>query len=55
MWARLEDTVVVELINFDPTGKFHSSLVWKECDDTVKQGWKYVVGHFEELKDQVLE
>lgn len=48
MWARLENSEVVELINFDPAGKFHLSLIWKECNDTVKQGWKYVDGKFEE-------
>lgn len=55
MWARLESNEVVELIDFDPAGKFHSSLIWKKCDDTVKQGWKYVDGHFEQSKKEMAE
>lgn len=55
MWARLENNEVVELIRFDPAGKFHPSLIWKECDIAVKQGWKYVDGHFEKPEKEVAE
>lgn len=55
MWARIENNEVVELINFDPTGKFHPSLIWKECNDMVKQGWKYVDGKFEKLEKEIAE
>ena len=30
MWARvIEDNTVVEIINFDPAGHFHESLIWR--------------------------
>lgn len=41
MWARIENNKVKEVINFDPTDKFHPSLVWVGCPDGVKEGHTY--------------
>lgn len=38
MWARLENDKVVEIIDFDPKGKFHPSLVFASCKATTKVG-----------------
>jgi hypothetical protein len=35
MWARLEDNIVREVIDFDPDGIFHESLVWVACTNEV--------------------
>lgn len=31
MWARIENNIVMEIIDFDPTDRFHSSIVWIPC------------------------
>lgn len=41
MWARLENNIVRELINFNPEGKYHPSLIWMECDESVATGMVY--------------
>lgn len=41
MWARIEGNKVREVINFDPTDRFHPSLVWVECPVEVKEGYTY--------------
>lgn len=47
MWARLnEDGVVAEIINFDPSGKFHPSIQFVECGDDVIIGDQYSDGVF---------
>ena len=34
-WARKDDNNnIVELIDFDPTGKFHPDIVWHEVADS---------------------
>lgn len=39
-WVRLNNSDVVEVIDFNPVGKFHPSIVWTECDNNnVDQGW----------------
>lgn len=43
-WARLENNTVVEIITFDPDGRFHPSLFWLPCEPEVKPGWQYVEG-----------
>ena len=34
-WARLEGNYVAEVINIDPTGRFHESLKWEKIPDYV--------------------
>ena len=38
MYARIEENVVCEVINSNPTGKYHTSLIFVECASTVKVG-----------------
>lgn len=34
-WARKDlDNHIVEIIDFDPTGKFHADIIWHEVDDS---------------------
>jgi len=40
-WARIQDGVAREIINFDPLGRFHPSLTWVKCDETVKERMLY--------------
>lgn len=40
-WARIEDGKVMETTDLDPTGRFHPSLVWVSCDDSVDQHYTY--------------
>lgn len=52
MWARIEGEKVVELASEDPSGRFHPSLEWVECDDNVKIGYIFDGGKFAEpIKD----
>ncbi len=37
-YARIENEVVLEVINFDPTGKYHESIVWYEVPEDVVPG-----------------
>ncbi|MCK6815584.1 hypothetical protein [Enterobacter kobei] len=46
MWARIENTAVMEVTDIDPTGRFHPSLVWVECPADIQQGYSYVDGEF---------
>jgi len=39
MYARIKDNRAIEIIDFDPKGKFHESLKWQEVPDNVEQGW----------------
>jgi len=41
MWAQIENGIVAEITDIDPTGRFHPFLKWVECNFSVKQGWKY--------------
>ena len=39
-WCRVDnDNFVIEVIQTDPTGIFHESLVWYPCPDGTQQGW----------------
>jgi hypothetical protein len=38
MWARIESGTVRELIDFDPAGRFHASLVFVPCPEGTEQG-----------------
>jgi hypothetical protein len=40
-WARIEDSEVREVIDFDPEGRFDPALVWVECGDDVGCYWVY--------------
>ena len=40
-YARVEDGVVREVIDFDPAGLFHHSLVWVLCNTGTAQGDLY--------------
>lgn len=46
MWARIENNIVREVIDFDPEGKFHPSLIWVECSNDIKEGSSFVDGVF---------
>lgn len=35
-WARKnEDGKIIEIIDFDPSGKFHESIIWEQVADSV--------------------
>lgn len=38
MWARIENEEIKEIIDFDPAGKFHPSIVWEEITANEKVG-----------------
>lgn len=44
MWARIENGLVVEITDIDPSGRFHSSITWTSCPPDVKAGMLYT-GH----------
>jgi hypothetical protein len=46
MWARIDTGIAREIIDFDPAGKFHTSIVWVICDDSVESGYLYSDGQF---------
>ncbi|EFH4097909.1 hypothetical protein AAG784_002811 [Escherichia coli] len=46
MWARIENDMVVEITDIDPEGRFHPSLIWKECPADTQQGDLYIDGEF---------
>jgi hypothetical protein len=48
MWARLEDNIVKEVINFDPADKFTGNLTWVECDGATKEFMVFENGSFRE-------
>lgn len=45
-WARVDNEEVKEVISVNPTGKYHSSLVFISCSDSVQPGWTYTNGTF---------
>lgn len=47
-WARIENDRVMETTDIDPSGRFHPSLVWVQCDDNIDQHYTYVDGVFTE-------
>lgn len=47
-WARIEDGAVAETTIIDPSGRFHTSLVWVPCADSVVVGMAYANGTFGE-------
>lgn len=46
MWALVVDTLVYEVTDLDPLGRFHPSLQWYPCDNEVEVGWRYMEGAF---------
>jgi hypothetical protein len=48
MWARVENGIVRELIDFDPKGCFTDEIMaqFVECPDGTEQGWNYLNGTF---------
>jgi hypothetical protein len=38
MWARIENNAVAEIVDFDPSGKFHPDLVWTAIPAGVSVG-----------------
>ncbi|MDR3542899.1 MAG: hypothetical protein P4L69_18335 [Desulfosporosinus sp.] len=57
MWARVENGVVIEIINFDPTGCFTDEIVTQFilCPAGTHQGWLYANGTFTALTPPVAE
>lgn len=45
-YARIENNTVLEIIDFDPTGKFHPMLLWVPCSDDTKEHDTYNDGVF---------
>lgn len=52
-WARVDinpenrsQTVVIELTDIAPSGRFHPSLIWVECPEDTQQGYIYENGLF---------
>ncbi|CEE93300.1 Phage domain protein (modular protein) [Xenorhabdus nematophila str. Anatoliense] len=45
-WARLEDDIVMELTDIDPTGRFHPLLIWVGCPAETRTGCRYENGKF---------
>ncbi|MBJ2176923.1 hypothetical protein JC795_01815 [Pseudomonas veronii] len=46
MWALVEDGVVLETTNVDPTERFHPDLSWVACPADVKPDWLVSDGEF---------
>lgn len=42
-WARIENDKVMEIIDFDPKGRYHPDIEkqFVECDDTAEQHYEY--------------
>ena len=45
-WALVIDDIVIERTEIDPAGRFHESLIWVECTESVVPGWTYMNGKF---------
>ncbi|WP_445571406.1 phage tail assembly chaperone [Pseudomonas sp. E102] len=41
MWALIQDSVVHEVTEVDPAGRFHPDLMWKPCGEEISHGWRY--------------
>ena len=46
MWALIENAVVKEVTDIDPDGRFHPSLEWVSCAESVAPGDLYADGEF---------
>jgi hypothetical protein len=49
-WCRLDNDTVIEIIDFDPKGRFVKEIEEKfvKCTDEVKQGYEYNKGEFKQ-------
>jgi len=46
MYARIKDNTAIEVIKFDPAGKFHPLIIWTKVPDEVEQGWTITDGEW---------
>ena len=46
MWALIVDGAVREVTDIDPSGRFHPSLEWVACDESVQDHMIYEDGGF---------
>lgn len=46
MWARIQNGKVVELTDIDPDGRYHPSMTWVSCGETVRVGMTHSDGEF---------
>lgn len=37
-WARIQNNIAVEVVDFDPTGLFHPSIIWTQVADDCTSG-----------------
>lgn len=54
MWALIINGAVFEITDIDPEERFHPSLEWVACDETVSVGMEYDGVNFTQ-PDQVQE
>lgn len=52
MWALINNGVVDEITDINPEGRFHPSLQWVACDDSVRAGDVYENGEFSRPQPQ---
>lgn len=47
-WALIVESVVYEITDISPVGRFHPSMTWVQCDGTpgVAVNWTYGGGEF---------
>lgn len=56
-YARIEDNVVAEIIDFDPAGKYNDSLIWVTVPKKCQVGWSYLDGKaapYQQTKEQLI-
>ena len=46
MWARIENSVVIEITDIDPTDRFHPDFQWVPCSEETAQNWLFIQGVF---------
>lgn len=46
MWARIDNGIVAEIIDFDPSGKFHAAIEWVKCSGDTEIGMTYKSNNF---------
>lgn len=54
-WARIKDNVIVEIIDFDPEGKFHPDIVWQEVPNNAETGMVNRDGQWVTLEKPVVK
>ncbi|MBW1530566.1 hypothetical protein B6V62_11750 [Escherichia coli] len=53
MWALIEDNLVQEITDVDPSGRFHHDLTWVRCDEKVLTGYQYDGSEFYPVQSPV--